>query len=158
MRSLVPNIPTISQHDLNPGLKLANPGIIEKVASFAVWSHLQKGGDCLTLVLCILKPFVASRWVLQLRYFDRICRDLRFGISQAKDLSDLSWLERCWSDAHSLNARLTDSIGYIESSQSYLDLKGPALRTLSRKGRTTGTRISNISPGDIMTSRDGWST
>jgi len=27
-----PNVPTISQHDLNPGLELANPGIIEKVA------------------------------------------------------------------------------------------------------------------------------
>jgi hypothetical protein len=32
VRSVVPNVPVISQHDLNPGLELANPGIIEKVA------------------------------------------------------------------------------------------------------------------------------
>jgi hypothetical protein len=32
VRNLVPKCPVISQHDLNPELEVANPGIIEKAA------------------------------------------------------------------------------------------------------------------------------
>ena len=95
--------------------------------------QLQDEDDCLTSVVRILKTFVASHWMLSLRYFDRISRDLDFGISRAEDLSDLAWLERCWSDAHSWNARLADSNEGISLLKSCLDLEGPALRFLSIK-------------------------
>jgi hypothetical protein len=45
-----PSLPAISQHNLNPGLKLANLGIIEKVASLCRIKESCSGVDLVALV------------------------------------------------------------------------------------------------------------
>ena len=48
VRNLIPNVPAINQHDLNPGLELANPGIIEKVALLCEIAESCRGTISLT--------------------------------------------------------------------------------------------------------------
>jgi hypothetical protein len=44
------NISAISQHDLNPGLELANPGIIEKAASLRKIKESCGGVDLMAFI------------------------------------------------------------------------------------------------------------
>ena len=55
-----PNVPAISQHNLNPGLELATPGIIEKVTPLCGIKESCGGVDLMAFV-CQLIIFGHSR-------------------------------------------------------------------------------------------------